>query len=133
MSRNKGMVQVFGTTYRIVARADLHQVIRIVDDRLVGTFRHRPTLQVLTGELDPAVLLRIAGEARKEARLAWSSKRPDAATKWSAWLRTARADWLCLLDTLFWLLVRWPGAIARPILLASAGSASFRRSQSTVR
>ena len=71
MIGNRGMVQVLGTTYRIVERLDRCDVVRILDDQLVGAFRHRPALQVLESKIDTGVLLGVARETLRQARVSY--------------------------------------------------------------
>jgi len=50
MQSVKGMVQVSGTTYRIVRVARGHyEVVRILDDARVGSFQSEPTFVVSAG------------------------------------------------------------------------------------
>jgi hypothetical protein len=100
MSTNRGMVQVFGTTYRIVARADRHEVIRVLDDQLVGVFQHRPFLQVLRHEIERDLLLRVAREALRQARLAWLPARRNGSVRSSVWLTHVHTEWRWMLDGL---------------------------------
>jgi hypothetical protein len=72
MSIVKGMVQVFGTTYRIVKRAPCsYEVVRILDDRRVGTFRHGPSLSVSPEAVDFETLREIAYAALRSAKTSW--------------------------------------------------------------
>ena len=57
----KGMVQVAGTTYRIVrVAAGCYGVERISDDLDVGSFRLAPELSIEPRAVEPAVLREIA-------------------------------------------------------------------------
>lgn len=50
MQSVKGMVQVLGTTYRIVRVARGHyEVVRILDDTRIGSFQSEPTFLVSAG------------------------------------------------------------------------------------
>jgi hypothetical protein len=72
------MVQVAGTTYRIVERRTFHEVVRVLDDRVVGVFRHQPAMTVIESTIPGGVLLDIARQARLTARLAWAPPRSNA-------------------------------------------------------
>ena len=72
MVTSEGMVQVGGTTYRVVARAQFHDVFRLLDDACVGTFRHEPCLQIVRHEIPHELLLEVAKQAVRSARLSWS-------------------------------------------------------------
>ncbi len=72
MSAVKGMVQVGGGTYRIVRLSSTnYEVIRVLDDRSVGTFRSSPTLEVSPREIDAALLREVARSAIKGAKTSW--------------------------------------------------------------
>jgi hypothetical protein len=72
MSAVKGMVQVDGGTYRIVRLSSTnYEVIRVLDDRSVGTFRSSPTLEVSPREIDAALLREVARSAIKGAKTSW--------------------------------------------------------------
>ncbi len=76
----KGMVQLSGTTYRIM-KIDSHsyEVIRILDDVRIGSFKVMPRLQVLADGVPGELLREIALTALKEAKLSWMpSVRPQA-------------------------------------------------------
>jgi hypothetical protein len=67
----KGMVQVGGTTYRIVRlERGLYEVVRILDDASLGTFRARPSVQVTSGENEELVLL-VARAAIQTGKTSW--------------------------------------------------------------
>ena len=66
------MIQVSGTTYRIQSWREQTQVFRLIDDRLVGAFLHRPSLRVIESELAHEQMLEIARAALRAARLPWS-------------------------------------------------------------
>jgi len=100
------MVAVRGSTYRIVARGDRHDVVRVLDDQLVGAFRHRPSLRVLESKVDTDLLLAVAKEAQKRARIAWSPACEATSSKSSGWLSAARSEWGWLLDLL---ICSWSG------------------------
>jgi hypothetical protein len=128
MIGNQGMVQVLGTTYRVVARADRHDVIRVLDDQLVGAFRHRPCLQVIESKIDSELLLGVAREALQRALLAWRPDRPETSPKSTSWLPGIHAHWGWLLDLLICSLSGLPVFGPAPrrsayrVALASGGS-----------
>ncbi|MGC4093502.1 MAG: hypothetical protein QM756_37515 [Polyangiaceae bacterium] len=68
----KGMVQVAGTTYRIVRLAAGHyEAVRILDDARVGEFRSIPEVSVTPKLVDVAVMTDIARAALQGAKLSW--------------------------------------------------------------
>ncbi len=68
----KGMVQVAGATYRIVRLGSgQYQVVRILDDKVVGTFRSFPRVELLSSEIDEAMLIEIARAAVQGAKTSW--------------------------------------------------------------
>ncbi len=71
MATNLGMIQVTGTTYRLLADAERHEVIRVSDDRTVGVFVHRPALQVVHSEVGCEALMAVARAALRAGRLGW--------------------------------------------------------------
>jgi hypothetical protein len=72
MQTVKGMVQVMGKTYRIVrTMPTLYDVISIVDDALVGSFRCGPVLEVVPSSVDADSLRLIARAAIREAKTSW--------------------------------------------------------------
>jgi hypothetical protein len=67
----KGMVQVGGTTYRIVRLERGHyEVIRILDDERLGTFRPRPKLEI-TSSVDEKLVVRVARAAIQTGKTSW--------------------------------------------------------------
>ena len=75
MMTSKGMVRVSGSTYRIVDRGDCHEVIRILDDRRVGSFRHGRRLEIINSEITRESLLEVATHALRSARLTWPPRK----------------------------------------------------------
>lgn len=67
----KGMVQVAGTTYRIVrVKRGHYEVVRILDDTRIGSFWCGPTLEV--SESSDAELLReVARSAIQGGKTTW--------------------------------------------------------------
>jgi hypothetical protein len=66
----KGMVQVGGTTYRIVRVERGHyDVVRILDDERLGSFRARPKLTVTSGD-EEAVMV-VARAAIQTGKTSW--------------------------------------------------------------
>jgi hypothetical protein len=99
VTSSNGMVQVSGATYRIVQRGRLHEVICVLDDLPVGTFRHRPTLRVVESRIPPERLLDIARQALRSARLAWAPDASERRPRLAVWTE-AVAAWSRLLDYL---------------------------------
>jgi hypothetical protein len=68
----KGMVQVEGTTYRIVRITRGHyNVVRVLDDIGVGTFSAGKTFQMTAVGIDPELLREIARVAIQGAKTTW--------------------------------------------------------------
>jgi len=68
----KGMVQVAGSTYRIVrVRRGQYSVIRILDDRRVGTFTCGPVASAAAPGIEPALLREIMRVAIQGAKTSW--------------------------------------------------------------
>jgi len=97
----RGMVQVSGTTYRIVERALFSEVFRISDNRRIGAFRHEPALEVMESEIPLEALLDVARHALRSARLSWAPRRPRRPTPWPWSLRFAgnRVFWTVIFAT----------------------------------
>jgi len=72
MQAVKGMVQVAGTTYRIVRLGQgEYEVVRILDDARVGSFRSFPRVEVVTHGIDLGMLREIARAAIQGAKTSW--------------------------------------------------------------
>lgn len=69
MATKQCMIQVAGTTYRIQTESTRHLVFRVMDDRNVGVFEHRPALRVLESEIAPVELREVAKAALRSGRL----------------------------------------------------------------
>jgi len=68
----KGMVQVAGKTYRVVRLAQgSYEVVRILDDTRVGTFRSTPPVEIVAQGIDAALMLEIARTAIQGAKTSW--------------------------------------------------------------
>jgi hypothetical protein len=77
MQAIKGMVQVGGATYRIVRVSPAHyEVVRVLDDTCVGSFRCAPQLEVEPRAFDAAQLREIARTAIKGAKTSWVGRLP---------------------------------------------------------
>ncbi len=72
---SKGMVQVFGTTYRIVQTGTAHEVVRLLDDRYVGSFRCEPALTIVESRIGLELLRQVAREALRSSRVERCFKR----------------------------------------------------------
>lgn len=72
MQTVKGMVQVSGATYRIVRLGSgEYEVVRLLDDARVGTFRSFPRVEVLTSQIDANLMRLIARAAVQGAKTSW--------------------------------------------------------------
>jgi hypothetical protein len=68
----KGMVQVAGTTYRVVRVAQAsYEVVRILDDTRVGTFRSTPPVEIVAHGIEAGLMLEIARAAIQGAKTSW--------------------------------------------------------------
>lgn len=70
----KGMVQVAGSTYRVVRIEKGHyEAIRILDDVRVGSFRCRPSVsvEVTPFGIEAGLLKAIARAAVQEGKTSW--------------------------------------------------------------
>lgn len=68
----KGMVQVAGKTYRVVRVAQgSYEVVRILDDTRVGTFRSTPPVEIVAQGIDPSLMVEIARAAIQGAKTSW--------------------------------------------------------------
>ncbi len=73
MNTVKGMVQVLGITYRIVRKVPgSYAVCRVLDDKIVGSFRLGTPLEVDAREIDQELLRRIARTAIQQAKTTWA-------------------------------------------------------------
>jgi hypothetical protein len=62
-----GMLSVRGATYRVSKVVEgKYEVVRILDDRRIGTFEPRPTLQIAPEGVDAELLREIASLAMKQ-------------------------------------------------------------------
>jgi hypothetical protein len=67
----KGMVQVGGSTYRVVRFERGHyKVVRILDDTPVGTFKIQPQYEATSGS-DPKLLIQVARAAIQGGKTSW--------------------------------------------------------------
>jgi len=68
----KGMVQVAGTTYRIVRlEPRRYEVVRIRDDLPVGVFQSGPRLEVDARSIAPELMREIARVAIQKGKTSW--------------------------------------------------------------
>ena len=68
----KGMIQVAGTTYRIVRlKRGRYDVVRVLDDVLVGGFTSAPHVQLHADGIDDALMREIARVAIQGAKTSW--------------------------------------------------------------
>jgi len=70
--RVKGMVQVFGSTYRVVRVGfGVYDVVRLLDDAQVGRFLTVPQTRVESTVLDPNVMSEVVRAAIQGAKTSW--------------------------------------------------------------
>jgi hypothetical protein len=93
VTSSKGMGQVSGTTYRIVESARCYQVVRLLDDRVVGAFRNETGLELMLGEIPVETLTEIARQAHRSARLSWRPPRNDQPSWFASCLRRVVTGW----------------------------------------
>ena len=68
----KGMIQVAGTTYRIVRlRRGQYDVVRVLDDVVVGGFTSTPQIEVNAKAIEHTLLREIARVAIQGAKTSW--------------------------------------------------------------
>jgi len=68
----KGMVSVAGKTYRVVRVAQgSYEVVRILDDTRVGTFRSIPPVEIVAQGIEASLMLEIARAAIQGAKTSW--------------------------------------------------------------
>jgi hypothetical protein len=68
----KGMVQVEGTTYRIVRiKRGHYSVVRVLDDITVGTFTSGAAVEISPQGIEPTVMREIARLAIQGAKTSW--------------------------------------------------------------
>jgi hypothetical protein len=66
------MVQVQGATYRVVRESlGFYEVVRLLDDVKVGTFRTIPPMEMKPIGIDSDLLREIAKMALQGAKLSW--------------------------------------------------------------
>jgi hypothetical protein len=66
------MVQVSGGTYRVVRLGEgYYEVVRLLDDVRVGTFRSLPELTVEVQGIDEGLMQAIARAAIQKAKTSW--------------------------------------------------------------
>jgi hypothetical protein len=72
MQSVKGMVQVAGTTYRIVRIGpSRYEAVRILDDSRVGVFVTDPKLEVTSHRIELPFMTEIARLAVKRGKTSW--------------------------------------------------------------
>jgi hypothetical protein len=68
----RGMVQVGGTTYRIIRLSrGQGDVVRVLDDALVGGFSRSPRVEIRPQVIEPALMREIARVAIQGAKTSW--------------------------------------------------------------
>src|SRR3954464_12433676 len=88
---SKGMVQVSGTTYRIVHAGAVHEVFRLSDDGFVGSFAFSPALSLLECRIDAKILSAVARQALRSSRLDWHPAAERA--QHSDWAHSVFTKW----------------------------------------
>ena len=72
----KGMVQVLGTTYRVVRlQVGRYEVVRIHDEAVVGAFACLKNLEIIAASIDAALMQKIACAAVKQGKTSWMGRR----------------------------------------------------------
>lgn len=87
MSCSMGMLQIFGTTYRIERSGNEYAIVRLLDDITIGSFRAAGgPIAVLRSGTSAPLVEHIAHAAVRHGRTVW--KRPPAArhSERSSWL-----------------------------------------------
>lgn len=84
------MVQFGGNTYRIVKRDTLHEIVRLLDDCSVGSFRREPAFELVECRIEREVVLAIARLALHTGRLSYQPKRDPHREGVEDWLKTFR-------------------------------------------
>ena len=73
----KGMVQVEGTTYRIVRiTRGYYNVVRVLDDVGVGTFSSGASIELAPVGIGASLMREIARVAIQGAKTSWSGRLP---------------------------------------------------------
>lgn len=68
----KGMIQVAGTTYRIVRlRRGQYDVVRVLDDVVVGGFTSGPQIELRATAVEHTLMREIARVAIQGAKTSW--------------------------------------------------------------
>lgn len=76
--RNTGMVQLFGTTYRISeVRTGFYEIVRILDETLAGSFSlgHGPLRKVVPIGVEPELMRRLVAAAVQGGKTSWMGAR----------------------------------------------------------
>lgn len=74
--RSTGMVQVFGTTYRISrVGGGRYQIVRIRDEVLAGSFSLGEQLQIVALAVDPELMRRLVTAAVYAGKTSWMGPR----------------------------------------------------------
>lgn len=77
--QSTGMVQLFGTTYRVLrARSGCYEIVRIRDDVLVGSFSCGLTLSVTPLAVDAGLMKQLARAAVYRGKTSWMGPRVSA-------------------------------------------------------
>jgi hypothetical protein len=87
---SKGMVRFAGNTYRIIKRDTVHEIVRVLDDVAVGSFRREPELELVECRIERDVALAIARLALHTGRLSYQAERDVPRGAVGDWLSTFR-------------------------------------------
>jgi hypothetical protein len=98
---SKGMVQVSGTTYRIVRVGAVHQVFRLSDDGFIGSFAFSPSLLLVECRVGSELLSAVARQALRSSRIDWSP--PARRAHHFEWAHAVFAKWQVPRGVLLWL------------------------------
>lgn len=127
MSTSKGMVVVSGLTYRITERPRGYEVIRLLDDRVLGCFGGGADFDATCGD-SPETLAAIARVALREGKLRWVQAVGTARLDVRALLRQVLSEVTSVLsaaiDRFGWVLL---SRVPVPVRASALGSASRRR------
>jgi hypothetical protein len=73
-----GMVKKFGLTYRIDRVGDDYQIVRLLDDITIGSFRDSARLAVVRSpDVDQRLIQGIARTAMRQGKTLWKPARPE--------------------------------------------------------
>ena len=71
MATSRGMVVVSGVTYRIIELGERYEIVRVLDDQPLGTFRCGLALEIGDGAASTDSVVAVAREAKRLGKLRW--------------------------------------------------------------